>query len=331
MIRLALLLVVLAATPCAAQDLKPKAVGTLTGLESVFLDDETGSVKVRADGRHYRLAMTADGPTLMRSSGPTAAGRPKDAIPHSRVVAGGNDIAHAWLSGATDRYAHGVLGDGIEASVLKVRTATGKTVAFTLWEDSVFEDLIPRLIDIDNDGRDEILLVRSHRAAGAATVLLGLRGNRLVRLSESQAIGTANRWLNPVGAADFDGDGQAEVAVVETPHIGGQLLLFDIDGRRLTEVARVAGYSTHIMGSTELEMQAVFDFDGDGVPDILLPTQDRRELHVVTFANGKFKVLAKSKLPRRITTAIVVADVDRKGEPDLVFGDEGGNVNVIMR
>ena len=54
------------------------------------------------------------------------------------------------------------------------------------------------------------------------------------------------------------------------------------------------------------------------------------ELHVVTFAKGKFKVLAKTKLPRPITTAIVVADVDRKGEPDLVFGDGGGNVNVIM-
>lgn len=331
MTRFAALFAILLVSPCAAETLKPTAVGVLTGLKSVFQDRETGSVKVLADGQVYRLAMTQDGPTLLRSSGPAASTRPSDAIPHSRVVNGSNDIAQAWLAGATDRYPHGVLGDGIEAASLHVRTATGKLLAFTLLADSVFEDLIPRLVDLDNDGRDEILLVRSHRAAGAAVVILGLRGNRLVRLSESQAIGMANRWLNPIGIADFDGDGRAEVAVIETPHINGQLLLYKINGRRLREAARYAGYSTHVIGSTELEMFAVLDLNGDGIVDIVLPSQDRSELHAVTFANGKLSTLATVKLFRPITTAIVAADIDRNGRPDLVFGDRDGYVNVIMR
>ena len=115
------------------------------------------------------------------------------------------------------------------------RDQHGKVVTFALRPDSVFEDLIPRLVDVDQDGRDEIIVVRSHEEAGASVVLLGLRGNRLIRLAESVAIGIPNRWVNPIGAADFDGDGQAEIAAVETPHIGGKLLLLEIEGRRLSE------------------------------------------------------------------------------------------------
>ena len=331
MTRFAAVLLAFIVSPCAADTLKPTAAGVLAGLTSVFRDGETGSVKVVADGQIYRLAMTQDGPTLLRSSGPVETDRPSDAIPHSRVVGGSNDIAQAWLAGPTNRYPHGVLGDDIEATSLRVRTRSGKVVTFELLEDSVFEDLTPRLVDIDGDGRDEILLVRAHRAAGASVVIVGLRGNRLVRLSESQAIGMANRWLNPIGVADFDGDGQNEVAVIETPHINGQLLLFKVDGRRLREVARYTGYSTHVIGSTELEMFAVMDVNGDGIVDIILPSQDRRELHVVTFAKGKLSIIATIKLFRPITTSIVAADLDRNGQADLIFGDQGGFVNVIKR
>jgi hypothetical protein len=195
----------------------------------------------------------------------------------------------------------------------------------------VFEDLTPRLVDVDRDGRDEILVVRSHQEAGASLMLLGLRGDRLVRLAESQAIGSVNRWINPVGTADFDGDGQIEIAAVETPHIGGQLLIFKIEGRRLREVARFAGYSNHILGSTELGMSAILDANGDGIPDIVVPSQDRRELRAVTFAKGNLAVVVSVKLYRAVTTAIVVADVDHDGTPDIVYGDQGGYVNVILR
>ena len=78
-------------------------------------------------------------------------------------------------------------------------------------------------------------------------------------------------------------------------------------------------------------MSAVFDVDGDGIVDIVLPSQDRRELRAVTFARGNLKTLGTAKLFRAVTTALVAADVDRNGKTDIVFGDEGGFVNVIMR
>ena len=327
----AFLFVILVSEPVAAQSWEPKTAGILTALERVFRDDETGSVKVQAGGQFFRVTTTDEGLGLTPSSGPSQAPRPSDIIPHSVVAFGNNDIAMAWLASGTERYPHGALGDKIEASAVRALTANRTPVDFVLREDSVFEDLMPRLVDVDHDGRDEILVVRSHQEAGASLMLLGLRGDRLVRLAESQAIGTPNRWINPIGAADFDGDGQVEIAAVETPHLGGQLLIYKIDGRRLREVARFAGYSNHILGSTELGMSAILDVNGDGIPDIVLPSQDRRELRALTFAKGNLKVLKVVKLYRPVTTAIVTADVDHNGKLDIVFGDEGGYVNVIRQ
>jgi hypothetical protein len=329
----AFVLVVLALLSAAAiaAPWHPETAGILTGLERAFRDDETGSVKVKAGPQHYRVTTTQNGLGLSPTSGPAEAPRPSDILPQSRIAVGNNDIALAWLAGKTDRYPHGALGDRFEASAVRVLTADRKPLEFVLREDSVFEDLVPRLVDVDGDGRDEILVVRSHQEAGASLILLGIRSGRLIRLAESQAIGQPNRWINPIGAADFDGDGEIEIAAVETPHIGGHLLIFEIEGRRLKEVARFAGYSNHILGSTELGLSAIFDVNGDGVPDIVLPTQDMRELRALTFLKGNLAVLETLKLYRPVMTALVTADVDRNGALDIVFGDRGGFVSVILR
>ena len=99
----------------------------------------------------------------------------------------------------------------------------------------------------------------------------------------------------------------------------------------LREVARFVGYTNHVTGAAELGLSAVFDVNGDGISDIVLPSQDRRELRAVTFAKGTLAALESVKLHRAVTTALVVADVDRNGALDIVFGDEGGYVNVILR
>ncbi len=63
---------------------------------------------------------------------------------------------------------------------------------------------------------------------------------------------------------DWNGNGQKEIVVT----------LGDFDnGAQI--VASLSGYTSHVIGSRNLEMGAAADFDGDGIVEVLLPSKDR--------------------------------------------------------
>jgi len=246
--------------------------------------------------------------------------RPKDILPDGEVTSGNRNIRRAWLGSPTKRYGHAVLGDAVEAGSVVAELANGKIATFTLGEDAVFEDRYPRLVDIDGDGADEILLVKSYLNRGAAAVVISPAGSKLEKRAESAAIGLAHRWLNPVGVADFDGDGVNEIAVVITPHIGGTLQLYEMKGNTLNEDISAHGFSNHQMGSRNLGLSAIGDFNKDGTPDIALPDASRRNILGATFVGGMFRELFRVPLTGPITTAIHAHDIDGDGQPEIIFG-----------
>ncbi len=203
---------------------------------------------------------------------------PYDTLPDTHIGRGRHDIVSAWFVEPTTRYAHGVLGDDIEAGGLRVFTRDGRVLTYSLPDDSVFEDLRPRVHDIDGDGRDEVLVVHSHQASGSALMALGVRDGRLVPIAETAPIGIWHRWLNPVGVADVNNDGKLEVLVVQTPHIGGTLVVYRLEDGKFVETGRISGVSNHAIGSRELGLSALIDIDGDGIVEVVLPSQDRRAL-----------------------------------------------------
>lgn len=258
-------------------------------------------------------------PAVAQAPGPQAR------IPHSVVAAGDRDIARAWLAEPTARYAHGVLGDAIEAGALVVETRGGERLVHRVQERFVFEDLTPRLADLDGDGRDEVIVVRADARLGAALVVYGIEDGALVEEAATDPIGRANRWLNPVGVADLDGDGAMEVAYVETPHIGGILRVFTWRDGGLVFRDALAGVSNHALGSTALGLHALADRDGDGTPEIVVPTQARDALVVVDFRDGRLGEAARIALPGPVT-----GDIGVEGGA-LVVPTRSGVVRVAIR
>ena len=222
---------------------------------------------------------------------------PADALPDSHVGRGKNDIVAAWLAEPTTRYDHGVLGDAIEAAAVRVLTRDGKTLSYVLTDDSVFEDLYARVHDIDGDGHDEVLVVHSRQLAGSSLLALGVRDGKLVPVGETDPIGERHRWLNPVGVADVDNDGRPEVLVVLTPHIGGTLVVYRYEGGRFYERGRLGGVSNHRIGSRALGLAAFIDFDGDGILELVIPSQDRMALRAIGLHEGKPLEQARISLP----------------------------------
>lgn len=208
-------------------------------------------------------------------------------------------IVSAAFEEPVERYGHFALGRPHEYARVLARTDGGGTVALELPDDEVFEDLAPRLVRLTEDGPTYLLAVVSARGTGARLALLGLRGNALEITAQSAPIGTPNRWLNPVGVADLDSDGVAEIAAVTTPHIGGVLRVYRRDGERLVEVASLTGFSNHVYRSPELELSRPARIDGRW--QLLVPDTSRRSLRVIALEGDRLVENDRCELDTPIT------------------------------
>jgi hypothetical protein len=230
-------------------------------------------------------------------------------LPGSRIARGAGNIAAVWLGGPTSRYAHGVLGDRIEASRLVVQTDTGVTLALELPPSRVFEDLQPRLADLNNDGVVSILLVETDTKRGASLAVYAVENERIVRRSMTPFLGLPHRWLNPLGVGDFDGDGRTDIALVATPHIGGRLRLYRNTAPVLSQFAEATGVSTHSIGSRELGLgRVVANADRDR---LLLPNQSHDALLLLEWTPAGIKELARQALPAPILTSLQSTGANR--------------------
>lgn len=249
-------------------------------------------------------------------------------LPDGVVARGTRNIAAAWLSDPTDRYRHFVLGSEHEAATLIVSTTDRRLFRLTLPEDSVFEDRNPRIVDVDGDGQDEIVVVRSYAKKGAALAIARIKDPEgLVIALETPPVGVPNRWLNPAGIADFDGDGRPEVALVKTPHVGGELQLWRFEGDRKSLLLTTDDVSNHVAGSRHQKLSAVADFDGDGTPELAIPSFSRREIRFLSFKGGRLRELHRAGLPARASEDFKI--IDENGRPAISVGIGAGRGFIV--
>ena len=171
-----------------------------------------------------------------------------DARPTFADLQGNGDPLLTVLATPSGRYAHGVLGDKLEAAALLAIDRHSLTVEYrlTLPAPLVFEDWEAR--PLQDNQREVLALVRSGSAGGAALVIAGLEmgksgAGQLSVLAAGPDFGQPFRWLAPMT------DGKALYAV-HTPHIGGVLNLYTWNGKTLTAqaVSGAEALSNHRIG-----------------------------------------------------------------------------------
>jgi len=289
-----------------------------------------GQVRVNAGGLWYRIVPGNEQAKLDFIDKPAPPKLPEGALPDGHIAVGHHDIARAWFAAPTIRYDHGILGDKIEAGSLVIETRDGKRQTIRLNDDAVFEDLEPRIADLDRDGHDEIIVVKSYLKRGSSLAVIAERKGRYDIVAETPPLGAPHRWLNPAGIGDFDGDGRTDIALVRQPHVVGELELWNWNGGALRNTAGLADTANHIAGTRDLHMSAAADFDGDGVLDLALPSFDRSRLRLIAFAprDSKPREIASVALPAKAVTNIGLVE---GSPPALAVGLADGSLVMIRR
>ncbi len=249
--------------------LAPPGVDAAPYAQPVFIHENTADIAYIASGGDL-IIQQADIETRL----------PVNALPDSRILVD-EDGRLLFLSQPTNDYDHSVLGDGIEATGITLVATQPEPIVLqtiSISAGDVIEGIYPIWADLNDDGEREIIVTLSNAQEGARIVAFREDGSLL---AEGESIGTGYRWRHQLVAAPFGESDDMLLAVVRTPHIGGVIEYYQLNGQQLEITESVSGFSTHSIGSRNLFTAQAGDFDNDGLVELLIPDQSHTRLGIV--------------------------------------------------
>lgn len=235
------------------------------------LGDRGSALTHPIDTRTGTLAIDRDG-TLLADPGEAS---PLTALPDARIVESADGTV-AVLSTPTERYVHGVIGDGLEAANIGVLRPEGggyEQSGEVLPESGgVFEALAP-LWFRSAEGEDELLAVTESAEGVGTRVSVYAPDGELV--AAGPFIGTSQKWRHLIAAGPFGPNGETEIAVTRTPHVDPvtEFHRLDRESGEIRISATSEGYPSHTIYSRNLDAARAGDLDGDGVWELLVPDE----------------------------------------------------------
>ena len=202
----------------------------------------------------------------------------------------------------TGLYGHDVLGGTPEWTAVEV--TLGPKGRATLGGDRyirrapsrhIFEDIAPRVVQLDASGPPELILIYTDFDRGAALMVDNLETGRL---SVTPHIGQRNRWLAPLGAADLDGDGVVELAYIDRPHLAKTLVVWRYGANgELTRVDSLPGLTNHRIGQ-DFITGGIFDC-GQG-PEVVTADANWQNLMATRLREGRLSTRRIGAFPSQI-------------------------------
>ncbi len=211
-------------------------------------------------------------------------------LPEQAISISQDKRVYAQYTDPTERYNHRVMGDGIEGGGLVV-VMDSVFYELALADNYVFEDIRPRLYDVDQDGNLEIITIRTEITQGAGIMIYKILNNQLHEYAYVPEIGQSSRWLNLVTLNDLDEDGIVELVWIQTPHIGGILKVAKVQAGALTVLDELSGYSNHGYGDRNLCLSVLTQENQGKI--FYVPTQDRTQIVGFKYSNGRLTVVSE--------------------------------------
>lgn len=233
------------------------------------------------DGSSTLAVILTDGTLVLWHESGDVIRLPINALPDARILQDGTGRIVLYTESSTV-YGHGVLGDAIESRQVSIISIDSGEVLATVAANEgdpgvVFEGIAPIWADLDGDGERDMITTLSDAQIGARLV---------VNTASGPAIGRGFRWRHQIAVAPFGSQGELELADVLTPHISGVVEFFRFDGDAVSRVASLSGFTSHGIGSRNLDMAAAGDFDGDGRVELLVASLDMSELSAIRRVAG---------------------------------------------
>jgi hypothetical protein len=248
----------------------------------------------------------------------------------ARIAVNSDGQAALYVDGTNQRYAHGIMGDDIEGAAMVVLEADGDNLEIVsrvdLPGEEVFEGIMPMWADVDGDGVDDLITTASNSRDGAQIRVFRADGTHL---AAGPAIGRGNRWRHQLAWGAFGPGGEMELVDVLTPHIGGVVEFFRDDGQTFNIVASLGGYTSHTIGSRNLDMAVAGDFNGDGQLEIVVADQSRQTINGLQHTTDGVEPVWSLPLAGRLTTNLAAVTLP-DGRLGLAAGTEEGRIHVWL-